>query len=406
MDAYNLMRKRLGARGGTEQEDRMVKDKLDTLYKAIKFSYQRETVEMDGKTFKILVNNNKLKMDYDDKIISVPFEEGVKIGSIFYWPRTKEHWIVYLKHYSEDAYFRGYIRKAQHTIRWENEFGKILETYAAVRGPVETKVTDELKSGLAFDKPNYTLALIIPYNEDTKLLKRYTKVALKDKIWKVAVANEISEPGVIELQLIEDYVHRDEDVDIIKPDKSIDIEGIKITTPLDGITQMELYEPFELWAKIEKDGVLSQELIDNAKFSLVSGNAVLTERFLNVIAPPDTVTIKLEIEKIGYEKTFVFEATPYSLPSATKFLIDGDESVKSYGKTNYELKYYLDGVSTPIPNGEWVINLNNNLFTIESKSISNIVLKWKVGSHGTLKLGYKVNDEIVASKDISVKSLI
>jgi len=40
---------------------------------------------------------------------------------------------------NEIAYFRGEIRKCSYEISWEDEEG-IHSTYAAIRGPVETKI--------------------------------------------------------------------------------------------------------------------------------------------------------------------------------------------------------------------------------------------------------------------------
>jgi hypothetical protein len=42
------------------------------------------------------MNPNKLKMDYDDKILSVPFDAGIKIGDIFEWVNTGTYWLVEL----------------------------------------------------------------------------------------------------------------------------------------------------------------------------------------------------------------------------------------------------------------------------------------------------------------------
>jgi hypothetical protein len=51
---------------------------------------QEDTVE------RALINPDKLKMDYDDKIISIGFESGFKPGDIFEWLNTGSHWIIKL----------------------------------------------------------------------------------------------------------------------------------------------------------------------------------------------------------------------------------------------------------------------------------------------------------------------
>jgi hypothetical protein len=50
----------------------------------------------DKKKVRALINPNKLKQDYDDKIISVGYEYNFKPGTIFEWKGTGTYWIVYL----------------------------------------------------------------------------------------------------------------------------------------------------------------------------------------------------------------------------------------------------------------------------------------------------------------------
>jgi len=54
---------------------------------------------MDGeeaRPVRALINPNKLKQDYDDKIISIGFENNFQCGDIFEWCNTNSHWIIYL----------------------------------------------------------------------------------------------------------------------------------------------------------------------------------------------------------------------------------------------------------------------------------------------------------------------
>jgi hypothetical protein len=43
-----------------------------------------------------LINPNKLKQDYDDKILSIGFEHDFHVGDIFKWCNTNTYWIIYL----------------------------------------------------------------------------------------------------------------------------------------------------------------------------------------------------------------------------------------------------------------------------------------------------------------------
>ena len=64
---------------GGNTEGRMISDKLRSLKKALFRSYQAATAILsDGREFKCLINSDKNKPDYDTKIISIPFETGVR----------------------------------------------------------------------------------------------------------------------------------------------------------------------------------------------------------------------------------------------------------------------------------------------------------------------------------------
>ena len=74
----NLMQARLAVRGGDVQQDRMIKDKRETLDRVVLYSYQGAKVrDINSDTIaRALINPNKVKQDYDDKIISIGYEYG------------------------------------------------------------------------------------------------------------------------------------------------------------------------------------------------------------------------------------------------------------------------------------------------------------------------------------------
>ena len=87
--------------GGNRQQERMIKDKRRSLDHAVWNSYQAaeivKTDAEDRKPFRALINPNKLKQDYDDKILSVRHEYQVAPGTVFEWLGTHTNWIVYLQ---------------------------------------------------------------------------------------------------------------------------------------------------------------------------------------------------------------------------------------------------------------------------------------------------------------------
>lgn len=217
VDGVHHQYTRMQANGGNLQQERMIKDKRRSLDRAVQYSYQAAEIKklnaFDNESIRVLINPNKLKPDYDDKILSVGFEHGFKCGDVFEWVGTNTHWIVYLQDITELAYFRGDIRKCSYEIAWEDEDGKH-STFAAVRGPVETRINGSIMHSISIDKPNYTLNLILPANEATlKYFKRYNKFYLQNNniCWRVEATDWLSTPGVLEVHAIEYYANEMED---------------------------------------------------------------------------------------------------------------------------------------------------------------------------------------------------
>ena len=92
------MRLRLENHGGEAQQDRMIRDKRRGLDKAVLYSYQGADVRIidTNQSFKALINPNKNKPDYDDKVLSIGFESGFIPGTVFEWERTGTKWLIYL----------------------------------------------------------------------------------------------------------------------------------------------------------------------------------------------------------------------------------------------------------------------------------------------------------------------
>ena len=208
-----IMANRIGFHGGNPQQDRMIKDKRRSLDKALLYSYQGANVQALGSetVARALINPNKLKQDYDDKIISIGFEYNFQPGTIFEWKNTNTKWLVYLQDLTELAYFRGDIRKCSYEIELEDGS----KTYAAIRGPVETKIDYIQKHGISVDNPNYSLSILLPKTEATLAhFKRYSKFYLKEDTsicWRVEATDSISTPGILEVNAVEYYINEFED---------------------------------------------------------------------------------------------------------------------------------------------------------------------------------------------------
>lgn len=261
--------------GGNRQQERMIQSKRRSLDHAVWNSYQAaEIVKVDAenrKPVRALINPNKLKQDYDDKILSVGYEYNIKSGDIFEWLGTKTYWLVYLQDLTELAYFRGDIRRCSYEITWEDEEGSH-KTYAAIRGPVETKIDYIQKHGISVDNPNYSLNLLLPKNESTvKYFTRYRKFYLQgdDVCWRIEAADYISTPGIIEVTAVEYYANETED------DISNGVVGGLIVEPQDPNQGEQMSIIGETFIKLKKpynfkfDGTLAATWFVDKKYPVI-----------------------------------------------------------------------------------------------------------------------------------------
>lgn len=267
---------RLQQAGGNRQQERMIKDKRRSLDHAVWNSYQAaEVVKIDAedrKPVRALINPNKLKQDYDDKIISVGFEYNFHCGDVFEWLGTKTKWLIYLQDLTELAYFRGDIRKCSYEIIWKDEDGEH-KTYAAIRGPVETKINFIQKHGISVDTPNYSLSILMPKNDYTmNYFKRYSKFYLQgcDTCWRVEATDWISTPGILEVVAVEYYANETED------DVEAGIIGGLIEEPKDpNIEQGRMEILGDTFIKIKKsydfnfDGTLAAEWKVDSRYPVI-----------------------------------------------------------------------------------------------------------------------------------------
>lgn len=252
------MRARLNFRGGAAQQDRMIKDKKRTLDRVVKYSYQGAKLKKinSNSLFAGLINPNKLKPDYDDKIVSIDFDAGFAPGTVFEWTNTGTTWLVYLQDLTELAYFKGDIRRCRYYISWEDENDVVHGTYAAIKGPAETRINYIQKSGISVDTPNLSLHLMMPQTKETlEYFKRYSKFYLKgisefdEQIcWRVEAKDSISMPGILEIVAVEYYANEIEDdieagvvgglvASTIEPENNgSEIEGETFIKPLNSYT--------------------------------------------------------------------------------------------------------------------------------------------------------------------------
>lgn len=220
MSGLENLNKRLNFRGGS-QEGRMQQRKLETLKKALIYSYQGATAKLsDGREFRCLINPDKLKENFDDKIISIPFKDiclnaeqigktsegqveiGMKAGDVFEWKETGTHWLVYLQRLEEDAYFRAEIRRCQYEIQVGEDTYKVY-----VRGPGGADISWYTKqTGISWNDLNYDAVMYITKDEKTiDAFQRFDIIEIAGKPWEIQMVDRLTTEGIITINLKEYY---------------------------------------------------------------------------------------------------------------------------------------------------------------------------------------------------------
>lgn len=310
MSSLDNMKARLNYHGGGRQIDRMNEDKLRSLKKALLYSYQSATVELaDGRQFRALINHDKLKVAYEDKIISIPFKDiclnkefsgektpdaeeviGMKAGDTFKWiPLHEEYmeptyWIVYLQYSEETAYFRGEIREAPTELEIEDEDGNSRIYHTWFKGPEQEAIEWRSKHRESWNELNYTRIMYVTKDElTTGYFHRFQILTIEGNRWQVEAVNEAYGDNIIKVALHEyfndnlpDTEHKSTD------DLQSEIHGDSIVYPYDTRTYEAPYEDLDnnKWT-VSDDSLVKIKEQDGTKVTLyikspVSGKFVLT----------------------------------------------------------------------------------------------------------------------------------
>lgn len=227
MENLELMKMRARALNNDRQIERMVRDKLKSLHRSLLYSYQSAWIQKVGSEEKnrALINPDKIKFDYDEKIVSIDPKWEYKPGDVFEWKNTGTYWLILKQELTEIAYFRGNCRRCQAVEILNKETGETETYWIAIRGPVETKINTIQKSGIVADVPNLTINAYITKNDKTvKYFDRYQRFAFAGRYWKVTAPDSISTPGILEFTAEEDYdcKHDDLIVEIVDPNPPVE----------------------------------------------------------------------------------------------------------------------------------------------------------------------------------------
>lgn len=234
-----LMKLRARNMNNDRQHNRMVEDKRRSFHRALLYSYQTSWIKKDGDEnadyIRALINPDKVKFDYDEKIVSIDSIHEFKGGDTFEWKGTDTHWLILKQELTELAYFRGSIRRCQLLQATDPESGEIFELWAAIRGPVETKINVIQKGGVSAEVPNLSLNIYMTLTEQTRrTFARHAVFSFMGKYWEVNAYDHISTPNILEITAVETYDCGDH----------IQVEKVDPNPPVDNTTYCILGDTF------------------------------------------------------------------------------------------------------------------------------------------------------------------
>lgn len=322
MSALNNLEKRLNYAGGKNQESRMNSDKLRSLKKALLYSYQAQTVILkDSREFRCLINHDKLKEDYDDKIISIPYDDiclnagdiqgktseeiqhiGMQVGDTFTWKETNTRWIVIQEILEENAYFRATIRKAEDEIIIN---GTAYYGYLGKWSKEQLWHTKQLNS---WSEMGYQVILYITRDEVTEnFFFRFQKVKINNRLWEVQMVNDITSKTMLIVYLKEAFVNEFEDNENVLNNRIISneeeeendiltpyIQGADFGYPFDTLSYTIKNADSGMWKLSNTKAKISEENGQNVLITIVTAKSGTVDLIykINDIEIVKTITIK------------------------------------------------------------------------------------------------------------------
>ncbi len=227
MSGLENLKTRINYQGGKEQQARMKSDKVHSLKKALLYSYQAATAKLaDGRKFRCLINKDKTKINSDDKIISIPFEDiclnereltqeeigkyktsegqqviGMKPGDVFEWEDNHTHWLVYMQKLEETAYFRAEIRRCIYTFTIDDKTYRIFARKKEL-GDIDWQTAKEI----SWNNLDYSLDMYITKDETTEdYFHRFDVIKINNLPWEVQAVDNMSVEGIVMIALKEHY---------------------------------------------------------------------------------------------------------------------------------------------------------------------------------------------------------
>jgi hypothetical protein len=194
---------------GGNQIDRMNKQKLNSLKWALKNDYNSRMIKLpNGTATRCLINTSKLTADFDKKYISIPFDSQLQAGDTFECLDDNTHWLVYLPSLTETAYLRSEIIRCRYKLDVDG-----VDYWIYFQGSTETKIDWEIKNNINFNELNMSGTIYIKNDERTRnYFHRFKRINIDDNTWQVSIADSITVPGILELEVKEAFNNTQEEL--------------------------------------------------------------------------------------------------------------------------------------------------------------------------------------------------
>ena len=300
MNSLDRMKYRLGRNGYTIHDNEIVQGKYNSFKDVLRRSYQSEWITLNKgteneKQWRCLISPSRLTEQFDKKIISIDYEAGLNEGSIFYWDRTGEYWLVNAQQWTEEAYFRGSITKCSYEIDVEGK-----KYWAAVQGPDERAAKWNNVHRTIWNDLNYTL--VIQITKDSKTVDYFSrhqvikvKMFFKDVTtgellnretnWRIVATDKFSSDNVMDVFVDEWFSNTAEDIrqeqERLEKERRESQHEIEKRSPhIEGPTKVSVYDEGIVYTAVGFDG--GEWKVNSDKVSLIQGESPLQCR-INVL---------------------------------------------------------------------------------------------------------------------------
>ena len=380
--SINNMKTRLGYMGGNSQIARMNADKLKSLKKALLYSYQSATAILsDGREFRCLINPNKLSLDLDNKILSIPFVDYVLNGG-----QGSTADIENSDNHSQEG-------------KWEEMEDLVAFLTLSDEGWDEMVPENEVGNLPEPDNDN-----IIPEGEQEIGIKEGDVIT-----WK-----ENGSKWLVYLRRLEETAYFRADIRRCRYQLTLGngskywvyvrgpVEQSILWTQMSGNYFNKLNYSLIIYVQQNEETLkyfkrFKKVMINNQPWEVQATDSISTPGIIEIsLKETYNNTIETDIEK-AVEKAIKKEEIKEQ--SGNEPYIKGLTEVYPYDVSTYEIKNYNGG--------DWVISNESKSNIVKMKNITDILVDIHIltGKSGNFTLNYIKDNEIIASLDIEIKSL-